>query len=93
MDNPRHEALRQALEAVRRQAEQLAAALDEPLRQFTGSAVWAGQVAVRFGEELSRHRRRLREQAARVTRELEEELSRTPRETTPAARRDATGAG
>ncbi|QYC44756.1 hypothetical protein Nocox_35985 [Nonomuraea coxensis DSM 45129] len=94
VDNPRHEALRQALEVVRRQAEQLATALDEPFRRFTGSAVWVGPAAGRFGEELSRHRQRLRDQAAKVTRELEEELGRTPREVSPAAaRRESLGRG
>ncbi|MFI7642791.1 hypothetical protein [Nonomuraea sp. NPDC049400] len=84
VENPRHQALRQALARVRQQVAQLEAALDEPYRQFTGSAVWVGPAARRFGEELSRQRQRLRTQAAKVIRELEEELGRTPEKVSPA---------
>ncbi|MFG2078589.1 hypothetical protein [Nonomuraea maritima] len=39
VDNPRHQELRQALARVRQLAAQLETALDEPYRQFSGSAV------------------------------------------------------
>jgi hypothetical protein len=82
--NPRHQALQQTLARVRQLVAQLETALDEPYRQFTGTAVWVGPVARQFGEELSLHRRRLRTQAARVITELEEELGRTPERVSPA---------
>ncbi|MEV0390062.1 hypothetical protein [Nonomuraea sp. NPDC050643] len=83
VDNPRHQALRQALADVRRQVARLEAALDEPYRLFTGAAVWAGPGARRFGEELSHQRQSLKRQARRVVDELEEELRRTPSMVSP----------
>lgn len=88
VDNPRHQELRQALARVRQMAAQLETALDEPYRQFSGSAVWVGPAARRFGEELARHRQRLAAQAARVVGELEEELGRTPTQISASAARE-----
>ncbi|SDJ50380.1 hypothetical protein SAMN05421874_10221 [Nonomuraea maritima] len=88
VDNPRHQELRQALARVRQLATQLETALDEPYRQFSGSAVWVGPAARRFGEELARHRQRLAAQAARVVGELEEELGRTPTQISASAARE-----
>ncbi|MEV0230238.1 hypothetical protein [Nonomuraea sp. NPDC050786] len=83
IENPRHQELRQALARVRQLVAQLEAALDEPYKQFAGSAVWVGPAARRFGEELSHQRQRLRTQADKVIRDLEEELARTPEKVSP----------
>ncbi|MFB4280343.1 hypothetical protein ACBJ59_33995 [Nonomuraea sp. MTCD27] len=87
VDNPRYEALRQALAKVEQHVARLEAALDEPFALFSGDTVWIGPVARRFGEDLSHYRKRLKQQAETVLAELEAELRRTPPKVSPAVAR------
>jgi site-specific recombinase XerC len=82
--NPRYQALQQTLARVRQQAAELEAALDPPFRQFTGQAVWVGQTARQFADELSSYRRRLKIQADKVIANLEAEIRATPQKVPPA---------
>ncbi|MCF6468737.1 hypothetical protein FAF44_10100 [Nonomuraea sp. MG754425] len=88
VDNPRYQALQQALVNVERHVAQLRAALDEPFGLFSGDAVWIGPVARRFGEDLGHYRMRLRQQAETVVAELEAEIRRTPPKVSPAVARE-----
>ncbi|MFI7613468.1 hypothetical protein ACIBP6_19790 [Nonomuraea terrae] len=87
VDNPRYEALQQALANVERHVARLRAALDEPFDLFSGDAVWIGPVARKFGEDLGHYRQRLKQQAETVMAELEAEIRRTPPKVSPAVAR------
>jgi hypothetical protein len=87
VENPRYQALQQALATVERHVVQLRAALDAPFEQFSGDAVWIGSVARKFGEDLGHYRQRLKQQAETVMAELEAEIRQTPPKVSPAVAR------
>ncbi|GLZ14257.1 hypothetical protein Acsp04_44920 [Actinomadura sp. NBRC 104425] len=84
--NPKYRELQELLRNLRRDADMVEHALDEPIKQMASRHVWVGDkggAAVVFESELLDQHRRLRSAMRDLIASVEEALRRTPEEVPP----------